>query len=47
VFVPDDDPTESRDLAGDALEAELADHLADALREIEAPTDQLVRLGLG
>ena len=46
VFLPDEDPTESRNLSGDPRETELADQLADALREIEAPDDQLVRLGL-
>jgi arylsulfatase A-like enzyme len=46
VFVPDDDPAEENDLAGDALEKELRDELGDALREIAAPDDQFVRLGL-
>jgi arylsulfatase A-like enzyme len=47
LFRPDDDPAEERNLVGDAAEAELVDHLADALREIEAPRDQLERLGIG
>lgn len=41
-----DDPTEEHDLAGTRAEAEQADRLRSALMEIEAPTDQLVRLGL-
>ena len=41
-----DDPAEERNLAGSALEREAADQLRVALRTIEAPDDQLVRLGL-
>jgi arylsulfatase A-like enzyme len=47
LFRPDEDPTEERNLVSDASEAALRDQLADALREIEAPSDQLERLGLG
>jgi arylsulfatase A-like enzyme len=46
LFFPDDDPNEARDLAGDVLEATYADQLADALRTLDAPDDQLARLGL-
>jgi hypothetical protein len=42
-----EDPDEGRDLAGTAVEKEAADQLREALVEIEAPTDQLERLGLG
>ncbi len=42
----DEDPAEDRDLAGTALEKEMADGLREALRSIEAPADQLARLGL-
>lgn len=42
----DDDPGEERDLAGTPAEKAAADALADALWSIEAPDDQLVRLGL-
>lgn len=42
----DDDPGEERDLTGTPAEKVAADALADALRAIEAPDDQLVRLGL-
>jgi arylsulfatase A-like enzyme len=40
------DPDESENLAGTPAEAQLAEHLREALREIEAPDDQLPRLGL-
>lgn len=40
------DPTELEDRAGDAVEADLADQLRTALVELEAPADQLTRLGL-
>lgn len=42
----DDDPAEERNLAGTALEAEYTEKLRQALREIEAPDSQFVRLGL-
>lgn len=41
-----EDPGEEHDLAGTPAEAEQADRLRTALLEIEAPTDQLLRLGL-
>jgi hypothetical protein len=40
------DPDEDEDRAGEPLEKELADLLRSALDEVEAPADQLVRLGL-
>jgi arylsulfatase A-like enzyme len=40
------DPGETRNLVGDAREAGMAARLRDALREIEAPSAQLERLGL-
>jgi arylsulfatase A-like enzyme len=40
-----DDPGEDRNLADDALGRDLAGALRDALAEVEAPDDQLVRLG--
>jgi hypothetical protein len=40
------DPTEDRNLAGDAREAAMAAKLRDALHELEAPAAQLERLGL-
>ncbi|MGH6972538.1 MAG: hypothetical protein ACREEQ_13105, partial [Caulobacteraceae bacterium] len=42
----EDDPGEERNLAGDAIEAEMAARLRDALVELEAPATQLQRLGL-
>jgi len=46
LYALGDDPTEERNLAGTRFEADAADQLHHALREIEAPEDQLVRLGL-
>jgi arylsulfatase A-like enzyme len=46
LFDLEDDPSEERDLAGTAREKQLADLLHDALLELDAPDDQLVRLGL-
>ncbi len=46
VYAVDDDPTENQNLAGTPAEKAAADLLADALREVDAPDDQLVRLGL-
>lgn len=46
LFDLDDDPTEDHDLTGTPLEKEQADRLREALLAIEAPDDQLVRLGL-
>jgi arylsulfatase A-like enzyme len=40
------DPAEEKNLAGTAREKDFADHLREALRAVEAPDDQLVRLGL-
>jgi hypothetical protein len=45
-FDLDDDPGEDRNRAEDALGHEHGALLADALREIEAPAEQLARLGL-
>ncbi|MGH9305941.1 MAG: sulfatase, partial [Acidimicrobiales bacterium] len=42
----DADPEENQDRAGTKGEAEMADLLRDALVSVEAPADQLVRLGL-
>jgi hypothetical protein len=41
-----DDPGEEHNLAGTRREAEMAELLRVALLEMEAPPDQLVRLGL-
>ncbi|MFQ5514503.1 MAG: sulfatase [Myxococcota bacterium] len=41
-----DDPDELRDLAGSPIERQLEERLREALLEIEAPADQLERLGL-
>jgi hypothetical protein len=41
-----DDPGEENNLAGSRAEREMADRLREALKEIEAPSDQFVRLGL-
>ncbi len=46
AFDLDEDPAEQHDLAGTAVEDELAEQLRDALLEVEAPAEQLVRLGL-
>lgn len=43
----DEDPEEERDLVGRPEEEEMADGIRQALLEIEAPNDQLERLGLG
>jgi hypothetical protein len=40
------DPSEDEDRAGEAVEKELTDQLREALRSVDAPDDQLVRLGL-
>jgi hypothetical protein len=40
------DPKEENNLAGSKTEKDYADWLRQALREIEAPGDQLTRLGL-
>jgi hypothetical protein len=41
-----EDPAEERDLCGTPLERDAAEKLRVALREVEAPDDQLARLGL-
>lgn len=41
-----EDPAEDRDLAGSRREREAADHLREALKQMEAPSDQFERLGL-
>jgi len=46
LFDLDADPDETRNLAGDARAQRLRSQLADALREIEAPSEQMIRLGL-
>ncbi|HMU80243.1 MAG TPA: sulfatase-like hydrolase/transferase [Microthrixaceae bacterium] len=46
LFDLDDDPAELHDLTGTATEVEMVDLLRAALGEIDAPGDQLVRLGL-
>jgi arylsulfatase A-like enzyme len=46
LFAVDDDPAEDRNLAGTPAEKAAADALGDALRELDAPGDQLLRLGL-
>ena len=46
LYDVEDDPAEARNLAGGRPEQAAAEHLREALREIEAPADQLIRLGL-
>src|SRR5579884_1451467 len=46
LFALDDDPCEEHDLAGTAVEPEMAELLRTALLDVGAPDDQLVRLGL-
>ncbi len=41
-----DDPKEEHNLAGSRVEKDMADQLRAALQAIEAPDDQLIRLGL-
>ena|SRR5436309_10011804 len=41
-----EDPSEDHNLVGTAAEKEAADELREALVEIDAPADQLARLGL-
>ena len=43
----EDDPHEERCLAGTAREAQAEEQLRAALLEVEAPSDQIARLGLG
>ena len=40
------DPEEDENRSGEAIESDLADRLREALIEIEAPDDQLERLGM-
>jgi arylsulfatase A-like enzyme len=47
LFDLDVDPGETEDRSGEVAEKEAADLLREALRSVEAPDDQLVRLGLG
>ena len=46
LFNLKEDPNEDNNLIGSPKEAEMADRLRQALRELEAPDEQLVRLGL-
>jgi len=46
LYRPDNDPGEDENLAGSKLENEKADKLRQALLAVEAPDDQLARLGL-
>lgn len=46
LFDLDDDPHEDRNLAGTPAEKDAADRLREALLEVEAPVEQLERLGL-
>jgi len=41
------DPSEEQNLAGTQAEKDLADRLREALKQVEAPDDQFIRLGLG
>ena len=41
-----DDPGEERNLAGTPLEDQLGERLRTALHEVDAPAEQLARLGL-
>ncbi len=41
-----DDPDERENRVGEASESEMVDLLRTALAEVEAPSDQLARLGL-
>ena len=46
LFDLSEDPGEERNLCGTPLEKDAREQLREALREVEAPDDQLVRLGL-
>jgi arylsulfatase A-like enzyme len=46
LYALGDDPAEDRNLAGTPVEKVAADAMGDVLRELDAPDDQLVRLGL-
>ena len=41
-----EDPSEDENLRGSSAEKELADKLRQALQEVEAPDDQMSRLGM-
>jgi arylsulfatase A-like enzyme len=45
-FNVDDDPQEDEDLVGTRVEREMLELLRDALRDVDAPSEQLERLGL-
>ena len=47
LFDLEDDPEERRNLVGTSLEKQAVDRLRAALLEVEAPADQLERIGLG
>jgi hypothetical protein len=46
LFDLEDDPEERRNLVGTSLEKQAVDRLRAALLEVEAPADQLERIGL-
>ena len=46
LFRLDDDPAETRNLAGDKQERSARDRLRTALEEVGAPSEQFQRLGL-
>jgi hypothetical protein len=46
LFDLDGDPLETENLAGTAREKEAVDRLRDALDEVDAPKEQLERLGI-
>ncbi len=46
LYDVDDDPGQEHDLSGTALEVELVELLRAALDDVEAPAEQLVRLGV-
>ena len=40
------DPAEENNMAGSRAERDIADKLREALKQVEAPGDQFVRLGM-
>ena len=46
LFDVDDDPEENENLVGTAAEADMIEMLRGALKAVEAPGDQLERLGV-
>jgi hypothetical protein len=44
LYEPDEDPGEERNLVGGPEERRMAERLREALRDVEAPGDQLTRL---